>query len=103
VMMGELPAKVIEALGGSKSVPFHLPEKIDVPPVTPPQKRPRTRIEPVATQSLGTWDDIQKEAILRALELYKGNREKAAQHLGIGVRTIYRKIEKFGLDREINE
>jgi len=103
VMMGELPAKVIEALGGSKSVPFHLPEKIDVPPVTPPQQRPRTRIEPVATQSLGTWDELQKEAILRALELYKGNREKAAQHLGIGVRTIYRKIEKFGLDREINE
>jgi len=41
--------------------------------------------------------DIEKDHIRRTLELVDGNREKAAQMLGIGERTLYRKIEKYGL------
>lgn len=98
VMMGDLPDRVVEALSGLPSPSFHTRERRDLPVVG--SRQPLTPIEPSTEAELGTWDDIQKEAIARALDLYGGNREKAAQHLDIGVRTIYRKIEKFGLDRE---
>ena len=41
---------------------------------------------------------IEKEAILRVLKLVSGNREKAARLLGIGERTLYRKIQEYRLD-----
>ena len=97
VMMGELPDRVVEAMGGQVQPPFPLPQHTDLPG---PGPLPLTPIESTPQEPLGTWDDIQKEAISRALDLYHGNRERAAQHLGIGVRTIYRKIEKYGLDSD---
>ena len=42
-------------------------------------------------------EEIEKYQIARTLELVEGNREKAAQLLGIGERTLYRKIQKYGL------
>jgi two-component system response regulator HydG len=48
----------------------------------------------MAGQSL---EKLEREHIARTLELVEGNREKAAELLGIGERTLYRKIEKYGL------
>ncbi|KPK65674.1 MAG: hypothetical protein AMK73_02300 [Planctomycetes bacterium SM23_32] len=42
-------------------------------------------------------EQIEKLHIARTLELVDGNRERAAELLGIGERTLYRKIEKYGL------
>ncbi len=42
-------------------------------------------------------DDIEKMHIARTLELVDGNRVKAADLLGIGERTLYRKIRKYDL------
>jgi transcriptional regulator of acetoin/glycerol metabolism len=42
-------------------------------------------------------EQIEKAAIIRALNKTKGNREKAARLLGKGERTIYRKIKDYGL------
>jgi len=42
-------------------------------------------------------EQIEKNAIIRALEATKGNREKAARLLGIGERTLYRKIKDYEL------
>jgi two-component system response regulator HydG len=42
-------------------------------------------------------DEVEKLHIARTLELVDGNREKAAELLGIGERTLYRKIQKYGL------
>lgn len=42
-------------------------------------------------------EQIEKAAIIRALDKTKGNREKAALLLGIGERTIYRKIKEHRL------
>ena len=42
-------------------------------------------------------DRIEKEAIRQTLALTSGNREQAAQLLGIGERTLYRKLKEYGL------
>ncbi len=42
-----------------------------------------------------TMDDIERWAIEETLKLTGGNREEAAKVLGIGARTLYRKLEKY--------
>ena len=45
-----------------------------------------------------TMEEMERQAIAAALREVEGNRRKAAELLGIGERTLYRKIEKFNLD-----
>ena len=42
-------------------------------------------------------DEVEKYYIQRALELTDGNREETSRLLGIGERTLYRKINGYGL------
>ena len=42
-------------------------------------------------------DRLEKEAIRQTLQLTGGNREKTADMLGIGERTLYRKLKEYGL------
>ncbi len=42
-------------------------------------------------------DDIEQWAIVETLKLTGGNREEAARILDIGARTLYRKLDKYGL------
>lgn len=42
-------------------------------------------------------DRLEKEAIRQTLQLTAGNREKTAEMLGIGERTLYRKLKEYGL------
>lgn len=42
-------------------------------------------------------EEVEKYYIARALELTDGRREETAKMLGIGERTLYRKIKEFGL------
>lgn len=41
--------------------------------------------------------DVERECIRLTLMLNNGNREKTARMLGIGKRTLYRKIKEYGL------
>lgn len=50
-----------------------------------------------AVQSAGTLEDTEKAEIRAALDEAGGNLTKAAQRLGIARRTIYRKLEKYGI------
>ncbi len=45
-----------------------------------------------------TMEDLEREAIITVLERTEGNRREAAEVLGIGERTLYRKIRKYSLD-----
>ena len=47
--------------------------------------------------SITSLKELEKQAIIEALERTNGNREKAAKTLGIGERTIYRKIKEYNL------
>ena len=40
-------------------------------------------------------EEIEKEAIMSTLDMVDGNREKAAKILGIGSRTLYRKLKDY--------
>lgn len=42
--------------------------------------------------------DNEKNLIMRVLQKYNGRRHPAAEELGISERTLYRKIQKYGLD-----
>ena len=42
---------------------------------------------------------LEKQAIEKTLEMVQGNREQAAKILGIGERTLYRKIKEYGLEQ----
>ena len=42
-------------------------------------------------------EQIEKRAIRETLQMTGGNREKAAKLLGIGERTLYRKLKDYGL------
>jgi two-component system, NtrC family, response regulator AtoC len=46
----------------------------------------------------GTLKEIEQEAIKKALARTDGHRKKAAEILGIGLRTLYSKIKEYGLD-----
>ncbi|QDT36214.1 sigma-54-dependent transcriptional regulator [Stratiformator vulcanicus] len=51
-----------------------------------------------ADQLIGRpMNEVEKYYIQRALEVTSGKREEAAKMLGIGERTLYRKIKEFGL------
>jgi DNA-binding NtrC family response regulator len=56
---------------------------------------------PTETQTKGygsvNVEDMEKVLVTRALSEANGNRKKAAELLGIGERTLYRKLDKFGL------
>ena len=45
-----------------------------------------------------TMDELERAAILAALQEEGGNRRRAAETLGIGERTLYRKIKQYGLE-----
>jgi len=67
----------------------------------PPEIR-RVRQLSAGTRTSGnlggvSLNDLEKQAIQETLEKTDGNREKAAKILGIGERTLYRKIKEYEL------
>lgn len=55
---------------------------------------PLNAVEDAETYAL---DEMERDQIRRALSEFNGNRRLAAQALGIGERTLYRKIGRYGL------
>lgn len=42
-------------------------------------------------------EDVERQYILRVVEACKWNKSKAARILGIGRKTLYRRLESFGI------
>jgi transcriptional regulator of acetoin/glycerol metabolism len=40
---------------------------------------------------------VEREVILKALKKFNGNLTRAAEELGIGRTTLYRKLEEYGI------
>ena len=72
-------------------------EKIE-PKHLPPEIGSGESGEPGSVDTAGlSLDQLEKQAIRNALQVTAGNREKAAKMLGIGERTLYRKLNEYGL------
>ena len=54
--------------------------------------------QPVVYRPGMTMAEVERAAIEAALREYRGNRRKAAEILGIGERTLYRKIKAYRLE-----
>ena len=54
--------------------------------------------QPVVYRPGMTMAEVEKAAIEATLREYRGNRRKAAEVLGIGERTLYRKIKAYRLE-----
>jgi two-component system response regulator FlrC len=44
-----------------------------------------------------TLVELERDALARALAECGGNRRRAAERLGIGLRTLYEKLKRYGL------
>ncbi len=51
-----------------------------------------------ADDPLMTIQDLEKQQIEKALARFHNNRRKVARALGIGERTLYRKLKEYGLE-----
>ena len=61
----------------------------------PPDRGPKPDVVTITPGM--TMAEIEKAAITAALAATKGNRRKAAEALGIGERTMYRKLRDYGI------
>ena len=50
-----------------------------------------------------TMSELEQEMIERALEKFRGNRRKTARALDISERTLYRKINDYGIQKKIKD
>jgi len=69
------------------------PALVDAQPAAGPQ-----RDDVVVYRPGITMEEIERRAILAALSQFSGNRRKAARSLGIGERTLYRKLQRYEED-----
>lgn len=69
----------------------------DGPTLSPEDLRGASVGSSGGTSGAPTLAEAERSAIEAALRRYEGNRRLAAEHLGIGLRTLYDKLKKYGL------
>ena len=75
-------------------------EQLDIQDIPPDMRQVRQLgpgSRPPAGPAAASLNEIEKQAIAETLAKTKGNREKAAKILGLGERTLYRKIKEYDL------
>jgi DNA-binding NtrC family response regulator len=73
-------------------------EREDLPAVF--RERPPATLEEPLFDGLPSLEQMEKRYLAHVLETLKGNRTRAAEVLGIDRRTLYRMMERFGMDGE---
>ncbi len=71
------------------------PEVIDLPHLPQEIREYKEHAEIIPIRIGTPLDEVEKEVLLQTLRATKGNKRKAAQLLGINVRTIHRKMEEL--------
>jgi transcriptional regulator with PAS, ATPase and Fis domain len=109
----ELRAQVQELMSAGvhkEEVPLYTPTH-EITALTQPMQPTTIHLSPIREEEAGnvvegseyieerlSLDDMERMAILRALERHRGKRREAAKELNISERTLYRKIKEYGLD-----
>ncbi len=60
--------------------------------------RPATTAAPTGDAAVRPLAELEREAVLHALAVVGGNRRRAAELVGIGERTLYDRLRKYGVD-----
>ncbi len=95
--VAEIKKFLLEGQRVTKPIPIN---PYEVPFVSEVGEVGEREIKEVAQTDAGELKPIaemEKEMIRKALRETRGNKKKAAKMLGIGERTLYRKIQKYGL------
>ena len=71
------------------------PEVIDIQHLPQEIRDSKGRLEVIPIKIGTPLEEVEKEMLIQTLRATKGNKRKAAQLLGINVRTIHRKIEEI--------
>jgi transcriptional regulator of acetoin/glycerol metabolism len=87
----ELRRRLDGRLGNSQLI--EIPESVLAPIQIEPAEA--SRPPEVLYRSGMTMADVERATIAAALQECQGNRRQAAAQLGIGERTLYRKIKQF--------
>jgi two-component system response regulator HydG len=70
----------------------------DLPEEITGSGQPQPDVAPGTLPLLGrTLEEVERHYILETLRITSGNREEAARLLGIGARTLYRKLKDYGV------
>ena len=95
-------ARLREMLRDREGVPWL--EEVEVEPAAPPAppsgdgpREEREAAERISLDVGASLADLERQAIVRTLESVGGNRRRAAEILGIGERTLYRKLKEYEL------
>ena len=97
----ELIRKIMNKQERGNDTLHYLNESVqDVPVTMEIDSQADTLIRPDAIGDM-TLEDLEKEAIKRTLKFFNKNRRAAARSLGMSERTLYRKINDYGLERKI--
>jgi len=70
----------------------------DLPPEVTQGVLPPTSAEPIPMPASRTLTELERDAIRDALEKTDGNKTRAAKLLGIGLRTLHRKVKEYRID-----
>jgi DNA-binding NtrC family response regulator len=76
------------------------PEVIDIQHLPQEIRDLKERLEVIPIKIGTPLEEVEKEMLIQTLRATKGNKRKAAQLLGINVRTIHRKMEEI---EDLNE
>ncbi len=79
---------------GHEVVPDDLPIKLQAPQVRSAARSPLSAL----FEDLPALDELERRYLLYILEVAGGNRTRAAEILSIDRRTLYRMIERYGID-----
>ena len=97
----ELIRKIMNEQARGNDTLHYINESVqDVPVTMEINSQVDTLIRPDAIGDM-TLEDLEKEAIKRTLKFFNKNRRAAARSLGMSERTLYRKINDYGLERKI--
>ena len=71
----------------------------------PLPKLPTSQVEPPATPAgkSASIAEVERDLIFAALERHDGNRTAAAQELGISLRTLYYRLERYELEKKLRK
>ncbi len=69
----------------------------EVPPTSP--EEPPVKATPQITPLAATWQELEKQQIINALQQTGGHKAQAAKLLGMGRTTLWRKIGQYSIDQ----